>query len=1127
MAFSKPIPGNLVGSPLKSVWIAAAVIPMGWISAVSLFQHIQQQLSLRPVPRGAGLLPVLEWRRDAALPLPCPCSEEELFEWFQHYLDDFDAPVIVSEKVLEQHIGKPSSMLVKRRTANKYYGVETSEVKAVEGELVAERMGALVDGGWGRVGVCPRKILLLIHFGLFIVAADVCNCKALAIFCGRTVRCFEFRRPLMSTLNDIWKYMNWRGYTRLTNNVLIEILICISLLPMAFTDMRVQIDDRLTCSDASMSGGGMCVTTGLTPHAYTALRAANSLTGYSPLNFAFAPETTLAKKPVRVLCVGLFDGMGALRVALSRLEPTVLVVAYVSSEILGPAKRVVRKRWPGVIEWGSVLNISTEMVDKLMQFLLTRIDVVIIGGGSPCQDLSSLNAHRVGLSGEQSRLFYQIPRIIEAFRKFSSVPVHFLVENVASMKESEIPKFSKALGVSPYLLDARDFSHAIRRRLYWCSWPVLASVGCTIAVLPLYSRVKVECKVPCAESWLDADCRFDGKYIPTLTRALPSASPGTAPAGLNKASEKAKERWRADDHCFQVYNYEDHVMVHDSSLGALRVPSAEEAEQLMGFDKFYSVAAVKEKPFEREAFIIRRQLIGNTFNVSVVSFLLAELLVNEEFVTSRFPMDTFTKRGTCELPFADVEQDSSTLIDDKRASLTLVHEYLRIAEKGGSDVRLDIGLPYRAGAWPRASARAHLWHWEIVHGYPWKSSEGVHINKLELLAVVNSVKWRLRSWKQQRCKFIHLVDSQVCGAILAKGRTSSKVLRPSLKKLSALLIAAGAYPSYIYIYQFRRQSCRFALTLEMAKREQKKKTDKQKRVAKRHKKGSLKSQQLMPRVFWRYERAFARLLAFWMALGTFIGEGDTIDEPATEYIEALYQEGSPLSTATDTLAALQYFMPNAAGRLKEAWRMCRIWRRVEPPTRCRPFSPIIVLGLAGAAYSVGAVDVAALLLVGFDVFLRTGEIFALTPLAVSFRKNKAIIKLGETKTSHRKVADEVVIVESGVAVRLLKLACQGRPPGLPILTLTPAKTRQLLKTLLGVFGLEDWGFNFYSLRRGGATSFFFKSGSMEKTLAKGRWETASTARIYIHDAAAQTGELTLSPQQRDLLEVAAKSLRDL
>ena len=77
----------------------------------------------------------------------------------------------------------------------------------------------------------------------------------------------------------------------------------------------------------------------------------------------------------------------------------------------------------------------------------------------------------------------------------------------------------------------------------------------------------------------------------------------------------------------------------------------------------------------------------------------------------------------------------------------------------------------------------------------------------------------------------------------------------------------------------------------------------------------------MPRVFWRYERAFARLLAFWLALGTFIGEGDTFDEPASEYIEALYQEGSPLSTATDTLAALQYFMPKAAGKLEEAWRL--------------------------------------------------------------------------------------------------------------------------------------------------------------------------------------------------------------
>ena len=312
----------------------------------------------------------------------------------------------------------------------------------------------------------------------------------------------------------------------------------------------------------------------------------------------------------------------------------------------------------------------------------------------------------------------------------------------------------------------------------------------------------------------------------------------------------------------------------------------------------------------------------------------------------------------------------------------------------------------------------------------------------------------------------------------------------------------------------------------MAKRAEKKATLVKARKSKRQK-GSLKSQQVSGRVFWRYDKAFTAMLLFWKVTNFAIEGFDCLDDAATEYIESIYQEGSPLALATDSLAALQYFIPLAQGKLREAWRMCRVWRRVEPPQRVRPFTPLITLGLAGACVSIGAIDLAALLLVGFDGFLRTGELFALTPLVVSFHKNKAILKLSETKTSHRKLADEMVVVESQHAVSLLKKACRDRPKGSPILTMTPVKARLLLKSLLASFGLETWGFNFYSLRRGGATAYFFRTGSMEKTLAKGRWETASTARIYIHEASAQAGELTLSPGQRALLVEAAQAVKSM
>ena len=139
-------------------------------------------------------------------------------------------------------------------------------------------------------------------------------------------------------------------------------------------------------------------------------------------------------------------------------------------------------------------------------------------------------------------------------------------------------------------------------------------------------------------------------------------------------------------------------------------------------------------------------------------------------------MDTYLHVGVADRPFTDHDINNADCDDNKELAESLVEQYLRIAEKGGSDIRLELGVPFRPGAWPRAGAKTQYWSWIIAHGYPWKNSANVHINKLELLAVFNSLKWRTRSLSQQGSRFLHLIDSQVVGAILTKGRTSSKLL---------------------------------------------------------------------------------------------------------------------------------------------------------------------------------------------------------------------------------------------------------------------------------------------------------------------------------------------------------------
>jgi site-specific DNA-cytosine methylase len=105
------------------------------------------------------------------------------------------------------------------------------------------------------------------------------------------------------------------------------------------------------------------------------------------------------------------------------------VIGFASSEIDSTAKRLIRKRWPGVIELGSVTSIDNSAVSKLAAVYDTLIDFVLVGAGSPCQDLSGLRAGGLGLEGENSKLFFEVPRIIELLRSCFLTRIEYFVED--------------------------------------------------------------------------------------------------------------------------------------------------------------------------------------------------------------------------------------------------------------------------------------------------------------------------------------------------------------------------------------------------------------------------------------------------------------------------------------------------------------------------------------------------------------------------------------------------------------------------------------------------------------------------------------------------------------------------
>ena len=125
------------------------------------------------------------------------------------------------------------------------------------------------------------------------------------------------------------------------------------------------------------------------------------------------------------------------------------------------------------------------------------------------------------------------------------------------------------------------------------------------------------------------------------------------------------------------------------------------------------------------------------------------------------------------------------------ASQGLVRKLLGQVSVKGEDLLLQMGSDIPAI--PRK-----LWRWREIAGWQWTGS-AEHINVLELRAVKTSLAWRIRELKEQRTRFLHLVDSLVVLHALSRGRSSSQKLRRTLAKISALLLASGLHGTWGYI----------------------------------------------------------------------------------------------------------------------------------------------------------------------------------------------------------------------------------------------------------------------------------------------------------------------------------------
>ena len=572
-----------------------------------------------------------------------------------------------------------------------------------------------------------------------------------------------------------------------------ELVRFIALIPLAQLNFRTQVEDVVTCSDASQQGGGICCSTGLT--AYGSRAALSPVQGDVPEIHDFE----------QVLTIGLFDGIGALRLACDRLN--IPIAGHISIEKDPLGRRVVEANYPDSTVHDDVTTVDKEMVQG-WALKYSNVALVLIGAGPPCQGVSGLNADRRGaLRDHRSCLFKEVPRIEDLVRHcFPWAQVHLLMESVASMSEGDRAVMSEAVNLAPWSIDSLGLTLCRRSRLYWVTWDLLGGEDIELH-LPEPGKVGQILFGGHADPnhLLEAGWELAGPALPTFTTARPSPVPGRRPAGLDKCSLAERHRWEEDAHRFPPYQY-CHANGLVNKQGAWRTPSVNEREVLMGFPRDYTAHCRPKsyrvgKDFENE----RLTLIGNSWQVGVIVYLVSCLL---------YPLGLCEKLGAEQIrqllrPGCGRNLQTVLLNPPLRqlgkapaieGSRHLVKRMLGVISIKGEDLLLQAANETQVRYHRlRASVPSRLWRWREIAAWQWEGSPE-HINSLELRAILTTVKWWVSKRKSTNAKFLHLTDSLVCLHALTRGRTSSRRLRRTLMRINSFLLGADLHPVWGYVH---------------------------------------------------------------------------------------------------------------------------------------------------------------------------------------------------------------------------------------------------------------------------------------------------------------------------------------
>ena len=1112
LCFNVTVKGTEVGLMDNRLFaLGCCVIPMGWINSVGIMQEISENLLKHQtltlssqVARGRPLPPwftalLAEARSDNTC-------------WWHIYLDNFCAG---------ERLGASSATDWGRQcheAAERCWreaGVISSEKKRVAGEITVQELGAEINGELGTLGISTAKLEKLCLTTLWALAQPRIERKTVQIIAGRWMFALQFRRPGMSLLQAVWKYVGGKekATEKLLRQVRGELFSLVCCAPLFQCNLRAAVAPLVVASDASNSGGAVGVSETLTQEGKDFVSTTERI------------ERGIPCQPAPILLVSLFNGIGGCFRAydIAGLLPK----GRIAVEINEDANRITARHWPGALQIKDIHTITRSVVREWSARFL-QVAEIHVWAGFPCQDLCGAKAGRKNLMGKNSSLFWEIPRVVTLIKEEfgTTVVVKEVLENVQSMDKAAAEEISRAFGAWPYGLDCVDAVPLRRPRFCWTTEVIEGVIpGVVVESKSYWRQVQAQAEYPKTEQWIDPGFHWNGDgrdiVFPTCMRSIPRQAPPPKPAGLEKCSETTVQRWREDSFRYPPYQYQSQYLL--CSDASWRLLNANEKELLLCYGwqhtkTAWSASRIKQNKVGYSD--VRNSLLGDSF--SIFSFVILAVVCSKRFLPTIPYVVLAGRMGLapgfraalrCSAPLARRLQYGFSTQDGSSISVEHLNRLLlRKTNHTGSDVRVITGEIMNAKTYPRQSVAAQWWHWREVFSKKWGHKQ--HINCLELESILMGVKYQILHHEFWIWGYFKSVIRMLRSVWLAKEDLAVGGFRKFSTRF--LLTCWRLDCSWFFLTLNQRKIPLMLVQGGMVGRLIAGRFSKAERARQRSKIHlddaalSLKTQQ-------RYYCALRKLLPTIERCRC----ADDLDLKICNWIRRMWKSGEPLIYIGDGLCAMHFFMPWSKGKVPGAWKLFAVWRRLEVPSRAPPLTWDLVKSFSSYELSLGRHEMSSLLLLAFHCLLRTGELWQLYPEDILLGRSHGVLSLKGTKSGKRNAANESVSITNELVVESLRSLLSYRQqcggPSRPLWSSSHAAFRSRFKVLCDRFDVQHHAFRPYSLRRGGATDLFQRTRSMECALLRGRWESSRVARIYISDGLSFLPSLRFTPKTQSMM----------